>query len=68
MLVGNRTAVEQFIASGGVPVSGYVTALQSALTIDAAGIAGRGGVGGFSPGTSGSGGLDGSMSAIHVEP
>jgi hypothetical protein len=57
-----------YVASSGVDVTPYVEAIEDGVEIEATGVAGRGGVGGFSPGTSGAPGLDGSSGAVFVAP
>jgi hypothetical protein len=52
----------------GAPSDGYVDALEQDVMVEAAGIAGRHGRGGFSPVFSGTDGLDGNGSAVRVVP
>lgn len=56
------------VAAGGGSPMAYAAELEAALAIDRTGVAGRGGEGGFSPGASGTDGLDGRSDAIRVLP
>jgi hypothetical protein len=53
---------------GGSPAQTYGDALRQSLTVDHAGVAGRSGNGGFSPGQSGQSGRDGTMADVIVTP
>lgn len=57
-----------YLAANGVDPAIYQAELLSALTIEATGVAGRGGRGGFSPAMSGTDGGDGAGDAIFVVP
>lgn len=57
-----------YIVAAGADATAYADAVRASATIDATGVPGRGGSGGFSPGVSGTAGTDGSGDAVRVVP